>query len=110
MTVRIFGVLIGVWLFISNFAWPHTHAESAVTLAGALLAVVFSVLAIFARNARFATAGVGVALFASALLVSTRGSATMWNNAIFGIAIFLAGVLDAGPEGIREERELYGRT
>jgi|SRR6516165_5315964 hypothetical protein len=110
MTVRIFSVLIGTWLLFSNFAWPHSSAESAVTLAGAVLTILFSVLAIFTRNARFATAVIGVFLFIGTLLVSERGTPTLWNNTIFGISIFVAGLLDGGPEVIREERELYGRT
>jgi hypothetical protein len=110
MTVRIFSILIGTWLLFSNFAWSHSNAESAVTVAGALLTIVFSVLAIFTRNARFATAGIGVLLFIGTLLTSERGTATLWNNTIFGIAIFVAGLLDGGPEAIREEGELYGRA
>jgi hypothetical protein len=110
MTVRIFSVLIGTWLLFSNVAWPHSNAESAVTVAGGVLTILFSLLAIYMRGARFATAAVGVLLFIGTLLVSERGTATLWNNTIFGISIFVAGLLDGGPEALREERELYGHT
>ena len=33
-----------------------------------------------------------------------------WNNSIAGVAIVFASLMDHGPEGIREERDLYGRA
>ena len=49
-------------------------------------------------------------LFLSVLTLPSLAKATQWNNAIVAIAIFVAALVDNGPEAVRHERELYGRV
>jgi hypothetical protein len=109
MTAQIFSVLIGVWLFLSAFAWPHGGAQFAYTAGGGVLTVAFALLSTRLYRARYATAVVGALVYVLAFFVSERGGPTFWNNAIVGIAIVVAALLSGGPEAIRLERDMYGR-
>ena len=108
MTTRIFNALIGIWLFVTAFMWPHTQAEMTVTIVTAILTFGLAILAIYTRAARYVNAIVAVLLFLSVLTLPSLTRATQWNNAIVAIAIFVAALVDNGPQAIRHERELYG--
>ena len=110
MTTRIFNALIGIWLFVTAFMWPHTSTEMTVTILAAILTFGLAILAIYTFAARYLNAFVAVLLFISALTIPTLARATQWNNAIVAIAIFVAALVDKGPQAIHEERELYGRV
>ena len=109
MTTRIFNALIGIWLFVTAFMWPHTSAEMTVTVVAAILTFALAILAIYTQAARYLNAIVAVLLFLSVLTLPSLARATQWNNAIVAIAIFVAALVDNGPQAIRQERELYGR-
>lgn len=109
MTTRIFNALIAIWLFATAFIWPHTHLAKEVTIVAAVLTFVLSILSMSVRGARHLNAVVAVLLFLSALTLPSLTRATTWNNAVIAIAILVAALVDSGPEGIRRERELYGR-
>jgi hypothetical protein len=74
-----------------------------------VLAIVFAVAALYLRRARYLNAAVGAWLFVSALLMSTLGEATLWNNAVVGLAVLIAAFLGEGVGAIQREREMYGR-
>lgn len=109
MTTRIFNALIGVWLFATAFMWPHSHVEMTVTIVAAILTFALAILAIYTGTARYLNAFVAVLLFLSALTIPSLAKATQWNNTIVAVAIFVAALVDNGPEAVRRERELYGR-
>ncbi len=109
MTTRIFNALIAIWLFATAFMWPHTHLAKEVTIVAAVLTFVLSIMEMYVRGARYLNAVVAVFLFLSALTLPALIRATVWNNAIVAIAILIAALVDQGPEGVRRERELYGR-
>jgi hypothetical protein len=110
MTARIFNVLIGTWLFLSAFAWPHNSAQGFTALICGALTVLFTLATTYAAGARYLTALTAAVLFMAAVAFRTRWDATFWHNAIIAVAIFAAAVLDKGPAGARHERELYGRV
>ncbi len=109
MTTRIFNALIAIWLFATAFMWPHAHLAQVVTIVAAVLTFVLSIMSMYIRGARHLNAVVAVFLFLSALTLPALTRATTWNNAICAIAILIAALADSGPEGVRRERELYGR-
>jgi hypothetical protein len=109
MTTRIFTALLGVWLFVSAFMWNHGPAESAITMVAGLLTFVLAIASIYVGSARYASAGVAVALFLSALAVPATTHTTTWHNVIMAAAIFVASLAGGSPAQIRRERELYGR-
>jgi hypothetical protein len=110
MTARIFNALIAIWLFVTAFMWPHTHLAQGVTIVAAVLTFILSILEMYVRGARYLNAVVAVFLFLSALTLPALSRATAWNNAIVAIAILISALVDRGPQGVRRERELYGRT
>jgi hypothetical protein len=112
MTIRIFNVLMGTWLFISAFMWPHSPLEAAFTMACGGLTVVFALATIYSGAFRYVNAGLAVLLFISTIVLTAgawRGP-TMWHNAVVAIALFVIALFDGSPETVRRERELYGRT
>jgi hypothetical protein len=110
MTTRIFNVLIGTWLFLSAFAWPHSPAEAALTMVVGGLSVVFALATIYHGAFRYVNAGLAVVLFVSALALSGWTGPTMWHNAVAAIGIFVLALMDGSPAPAGRERELYGRT
>jgi len=109
MTARIFTFLIGSWLFLSAFAWPHQSAQGFIALVCGALTVFFALLTIYLPNVRYMTAATAVVLFVSSIAASSRLDRTFWHNAVIAVAIFIAAVFDPGTAGARSERELYGR-
>lgn len=109
MTTRIFTFLIGTWLFLSAFAWPHQSAQGFIALVCGALTVFFALLTIYLPNVRYMTAATAVVLFVSSVAASSRLDRTFWHNAVIAVAIFIAAVFDPGTAGARRERELYGR-
>lgn len=109
MTTRIFNALIAIWLFATAFMWPHAHLAQEVTIVAAVLTFILSIMEMYVRGARYLNAVVAVFLFLSALTLPAVTRATVWNNAIVAIAILVSALVDRGPQGMRRERELYGR-
>ena len=110
MTPRIVNALVGVWLFVSAFAWPHTHGQAVNTVACGLLAVVFALISLFVEPARYLNMALGVWLFLSTFFLPSLRQATLWNNAIMAVVLFVAALLSPGPDDLRRERDLFSRT
>jgi uncharacterized membrane protein len=104
MAARLFNVVVGTWLIVSGFAWPHDVRMFKATVACGLLTIVLSVASIFAhRPARWVTGLVSVILvFLSAVRVS-RHDPVFWNNVIVALVISLTAFL-----GTRQEPAFAG--
>jgi hypothetical protein len=110
MTPRIFVSMAGMWLVVSAFLWPHSDAQMLNVLVVGVSAVVLALVSMRFDWARYVTAAMAAWLILSTFRFATLSRATLWNNAILGAAVFAASLLGGGPEEIRRERELYGRT
>ena len=110
MTTRIFNAMLGVWLFVTAFMWPHTQSEGTLTVVCAVLTFVLAIASFYTIAARYANIVVAVALFIGTLALPAITRASIWNNVIVAVAILGGSLLDRGPEGTRHERELYGRV
>jgi len=100
MSARIFNVLLGTWLFLSAFAWPHTTAQGMVTLAAGALTVLTALVSIYYPRVRYLTAMLAILFFVASL--ATAGmSQTFWHNAVCAIAVFIAAMFDRGNVGLR---------
>ncbi len=86
---RIVNIVLGVWLFISAFLWPHTYAQMSNTWILGALCVVFALVAMKVPEARYLNTILAVWLFISVWALPSISLATMWNNALVGVAIFL---------------------
>jgi hypothetical protein len=93
--------LIGIWLIISAFAWPHTAGAQANTwILGALIAIG-SVWALYAPGARFLTTIFAIWLFFATLAIYHASSATLWNNLIAAVVVFVLSLIPSPPARAR---------
>ena len=103
MTGRIFNVLIGTWLFLSAFGWPHSPAQGMTALICGALTLLTALASIFYPRVRYLTATIAVVLFVASLATaSPRYDLTFWHNAVFAIVIFLIALFDKGTIGARQ--------
>jgi len=102
-TARVVNIVLGIWLFISAFLWPHSYAQMNNTWICGVLAVAFALIAMRVPEARYLNTILAVWLFVSAWALPRISTATPWNNAIVAIAMFLVSVAPAtlGKPGSR---------
>jgi hypothetical protein len=87
-SARIINIILGIWLFISAFLWPHVYAQMTNTWILGVLAVAFALIAMKVPEVRYLNTILAVWLFISVWALPTASVATMWNNALVAIAIF----------------------
>jgi hypothetical protein len=85
---RIISIILGIWLFISAFAWMHTYAQMTNTWILGVLAVAFAIIATRVPEVRYLNTILAVWLFISVWALPATSTATMWNNALVALAIF----------------------
>lgn len=95
---RYWNVILGVWLFISAFAWQHTQAQQTNTWIVGLLGVAFALWAIAAPAMRYLNTALAVWLFISVWALPTVNAATVWNNIIVAVAMFVISLVPARIE------------
>ena len=110
MTVRIFNILMGLWLFASAFALPQGRVQWTSTAICGALAALFAALTSYNRRSRYVTAAIGALVVVLAFALYPVGSATFWHNGIMGISIAVAALADRGRLADSYERDLYGRV
>jgi hypothetical protein len=89
------NVVLGVWLFISAFLWPHSHAQLTNTWLMGVLCVLFALAAAYVSPARYLNALLAIWLFISAFALPHVSVGTVWNNAIVAVLIFVAALIPA---------------
>jgi hypothetical protein len=103
MTGRIFNVLIGTWLFLSAFGWPHSPAQGLTALICGALTLLTALASIYYPRVRYLTATIAVVLFVASLATAIpRYDLTFWHNAVFAIVIFCIALFDDGRIGARQ--------
>lgn len=86
---RTANALLGLWLFISAFIWPHSVAQLTNTW---ILGVAIGITALIAyrvRYFRFVNTALSIWLFISAFALPTMMLGTAWNNAIVAVVTFV---------------------
>lgn len=98
MGARMVCVALGLWLFASAFAWPHSIVQFNNAWVSGLLVVVFAIVAMAAFDwGRYLNAGIAAWLFASSFLLPGDDFATKLHHAAVAMAIFLAAMIPARP-------------
>ena len=87
-TARIVNIVLGIWLFVSAFIWPHTYAQMTNTWILGALTVIFALSAMRVPETRYINTVLAVWLVISVWALPSMNLATQWNNAIVAIAIF----------------------
>jgi hypothetical protein len=93
---RVSNIILGLWLFVSAFAWPHTAAERTnVALVGLFIALT-SLTAWTTGpglRLRLINAILGAWLLVSIVAFPTSSKATTVNSAIVGVLVFVLSLL-----------------
>jgi hypothetical protein len=92
MASAFIDVLVGLWIFMSTFAWLHTVPEFVNTIVCGSLAVLFGLAGLADRRARLLEVVLGFWLVASMHFLAA-GRPTLWNNAVCGVALLVGGLL-----------------
>ena len=85
-------VLVGIWLVVSAFAWPHPAALRADTWVVGALIVLCSLLAGALPVLRYLNAALAVWLVASTLALGHHHLGTVTNNLIAAVLVFSVSV------------------
>ena len=99
MSARMANVVLGVWLFISAFVWAHSPQQMTNTWILGVLCVAFALIAMSVPQARYLNTALAIWLFVSAFVLPRVSAATVWNNVLCAIAIFLVSMVptEAAP-------------
>ncbi len=96
---RYANIILGVWLFISAFAWTHSSAQMTNTwIVGVIGVIVAGVAAFAAPQARYLNTLLAVWLFISSFALPTVSSGTIWNNVIVSILMFVFSLMPSTTE------------
>lgn len=85
---RVASIILGVWLFISAFLWPHTYDQMTNSWILGVLCVAFGLIAMRIPEVRYLNGLLAIWLFISAWVLPTSTD-TRWNHVIVAIALFL---------------------
>ena len=86
---RLIEVTLGAWLFASAFLWPELRARVTNTWICGVLCVSVAIVAMGLSWARTFNSALAVWLFVGAWALPTAHVATLWNNVLCSIALFL---------------------
>jgi uncharacterized membrane protein len=86
-------LILGVWLFISAFAWAHTPAQRTNAWIVGVLFAVGALVAMRAVRALWAHVILSIWLFISVWALPHDSAATMWNDALVAIAVFVVSMV-----------------
>ena len=79
---------MGLWLYLSAFAWPHTPFERANAWISGIVAVTAALVGLrHTKVGRYVNAAIGAWLIVSSLLMPAIRPATFWNHMIVGFAL-----------------------
>jgi hypothetical protein len=104
---RIVNLVLGIWLFISAFVWPHTTAQMTNTWILGVLTVIFALVAMRFPPVRYLNTILAIWLFISAFALHRLNNGTVWNNALLAIVIFFLSLV---PSTEQPERALSRET
>ena len=90
---RAASVFLGVWLFFSAFLWPHDPAVRTSTWVTGLVIAAAATAAVFAPAARWVAMAASLWLLGSMLWLPHASTATVWNNGIVAVAVFIVSLV-----------------
>jgi hypothetical protein len=85
--------VLGAWLFISIFMWPHDHDGRTNTWMIGLLLSGFGALSLYLPWVRWVTGLMGAWLCVSTLAIDHVVRPTVWNNLAVGLLVLAASLV-----------------
>lgn len=96
-SIRWLNVVIGVWLFLSAFAWSHSNAQFANACVVGLLVAGAALLGMRVPWARHVNALLAPWLFVSSWLLPLELELTFWNNLLAAIVMLFVALTPNTP-------------
>lgn len=96
------NLVLGVWLIISAFIWPHSAAAQVNTWVLGIIIAAIAVIAYGVPQLRWLNALAAVWLFFSTFAIRHDTVGTVWNNVIVAIIVFAVAI--AGGVGSPVQR------
>jgi ABC-type transport system involved in multi-copper enzyme maturation permease subunit len=98
------NLILGVWLIISAFVWPHlAQAQINTWVLGVIIAGV-ALVSFAVPMFRWVNALAAVWLFFSTFAVRHETVGTVWNNVIVAIVVFIVAI--SGSMGVASNRQI----
>lgn len=105
MGARAINAILGLWLFVSIFLWPHTKAQRVTGWTIGMLAVTAALAGTCGRTwGRLLNAALGLWLVVSGLLVSRLGVATFWTDYVVGFGLVFFAILPSSMTPLPDHR------
>jgi hypothetical protein len=110
---RALNAILGGWLAISAFAWPHARWQFINTFIPGILIVAFALAACAAPRVRYLNTVVSAYLLVSALCypsTTLADMATQWNNSTVALWILLISVIHERRVGTASTASVRARS
>ena len=95
------SLVVAVWVFISAFIWPHTHAEQTNTWILGVLMFIGSLWAMAMPPVRYLNTIFSIWLFIATLVIAHQQPGTLWSNLIAAIIVFVMSLIPSGATTVR---------
>jgi hypothetical protein len=86
---RWFNIIVGIWLFLSAFFWPHTSSQFTNSLIVGAACAAAAAIGLKVPAFRFVNALLAIWLFVSTWVFQADRSGTLWNNAIASLVMLI---------------------
>ena len=103
---RYASIVLGLWLVISAFLWPHSMGQQTNAWVVGILTIAFALLAAGRDDLRYLVTALAVWLFASIWVVPSIRIATLWNNGIVAAGLFVFSLIPNLRAGTTRPRRL----
>lgn len=101
---RALNAVLGLWLFISAFLWPHLSSQKANALVVGALAIVFAGIAAFKDpRARYLNAVLGAWLAVSTYALPALSKASRWNDLFVAFAMLACAIAPLEPRRLHAD-------
>lgn len=94
---RLANAVLGIWLSVSTFIWPHAAAQRSDALVIGILAVAFALSAIQYPTVRYMNSVLAIWLLFSAWAGEVATDMTRWNNTLVASAMFALSLVPMAP-------------
>ena len=98
MKVRVLNALLGMWLLVSAFLWPHSLAQFHNAWITGALATMFAIMSMSgARWSRYPNFALGLWLFFSLVFLGVGSMATALNHVLVAVGLIITSFMPEHP-------------
>lgn len=97
-TPRWINVALGLWLFVSAFAWPHASAQFTNAIVVGLVCAGAAAAAMRIPVLRHVNAALALWLFFSTWLFPVESGATLWNHMLTAVVMLIVALVPSRRE------------